>query len=124
MEDNALNREIAYEILSEYGFRIDTAENGKEAVDKVSASRPGTYDLVLMDIQMPVVDGYEATRAIRSLENPALAAIPIVAMTANAFDEDRRAAAECGMDGFLSKPIQIDKVFQTLRKVLERRWPI
>ena len=124
VEDNALNREIAYEILSEYGFRIDTAENGKEAVDKVSASRPGTYDLVLMDIQMPVVDGYEATRAIRSLENPALAAIPIVAMTANAFDEDRRAAAECGMDGFLSKPIQIDKVFQTLRKVLERRWPI
>lgn len=101
VEDNELNREIAFEILSEYGFMIDTAENGKEAVDMISSSKPGDYDLVLMDIQMPVMDGYEATRCIRKLKDRALAAIPIVAMTASAFDEDRKATAECGMNGFL-----------------------
>ena len=116
-EDNALNREIALEILSEYGFVIDTAENGAEAVEKVTASKLGDYDLVLMDIQMPIMDGYEATRCIRALEEPALAGIPIIAMTANAFDEDRRAAAECGMNGFLSKPINMEEVIQTLEKV-------
>ncbi|MGN0968484.1 MAG: response regulator [Oscillospiraceae bacterium] len=117
-EDNELNREIALEILSEYGFVIDTAENGAVAVEKVVAARPGYYDLVLMDIQMPVMNGYEATRTIRALEEPELANIPILAMTANAFDEDRRAAAECGMDGFLSKPIDIEEVIQTLQSVL------
>ena len=117
VEDNELNREIALEILSEYGFRIDTAENGAEAVEKIAASRPGDYDLVLMDIQMPVMDGYEATQAIRALADPALAEIPILAMTANAFDEDRKAAAECGMNGFLSKPIDIEEVIQALLRV-------
>ena len=117
VEDNALNREIALEILGEYGFRIDTAENGAESVEKVAASRPGDYDLVLMDIQMPVMDGYEATRAIRALEDPALAGIPILAMTANAFDEDRKAAAACGMNGFLSKPIDIEELIRTLESV-------
>lgn len=117
-EDNELNREIALEILGGYGFDIDTAENGAEALEKVALSKPGDYDLVLMDIQMPVMDGYEATRRIRALENPNLAAIPILAMTANAFDEDRRAAADCGMDRFLSKPINIDEMIQVLQEVL------
>ncbi len=118
VEDNELNREIAQEILSEYGFDIETAENGAAAVEKIVASAPGDCDLILMDIQMPVMNGYEATRAIRALENRALATIPIVAMTANAFDEDRKAAIESGMDGFLSKPIRIEEVIQLLRQTL------
>ena len=119
VEDNELNREIALEILGEYGFHMETAENGVVAVEKVADSKPGDYDLVLMDIQMPVMNGYEATQAIRALENPALAGIPILAMTANAFDEDRKAAVECGMNGFLSKPIQIEELIQTLQSVFE-----
>lgn len=119
-EDNELNREIAEEILKEYGFVIDTAENGAEAVEKLTASRPGDYDLVLMDIQMPILNGYEATRLIRELEEPALSGIPILAMTANAFDEDRKAAEECGMNGFLAKPIDIEEVIQTLKNVFGR----
>ena len=118
VEDNELNREIAFEILNEYGFIVDTAENGKKAVDKIAASKPGVYDLVLMDIQMPVMDGYEATRSIRALENKVLSSVPIVAMTANAFDEDRRATKACGMDGFISKPINIAEVIDTLHNVL------
>ncbi|MDD6040067.1 MAG: response regulator [Clostridia bacterium] len=116
-EDNELNREIALEILGEYGLDIDVAENGAEAVKKVVASKPGDYDLVFMDIQMPIMDGYEATRLIRALEDPALAAIPILAMTANAFDEDRKAAMECGMNGFLSKPISVEEIIQTLQNL-------
>lgn len=119
VEDNELNREIAYEILREYGFIIDTAENGSEALDKISASAPGDYDLVLMDIQMPIMDGYEATRRIRALENTALSSVPIVAMTANAFDDDRRAAAECGMNGFISKPINMQEVIKALQGVFD-----
>ena len=118
VEDNELNREIAQEILREYGFRVDTAENGAVAVEKVSTAAPGSYDLVLMDVQMPVMDGYEATRQIRALEDPALAGIPILAMTANAFDEDRRNAMESGMNGFLSKPIVIGDLVQELHKIL------
>ena len=118
VEDNALNREIAQEILREYGFRVDTAENGAVAVEKVSTAAPGSYDLVLMDVQMPVMDGYTATRQIRALEDPALAGIPILAMTANAFDEDRRNALESGMTGFLSKPIVIGDLVQELHKIL------
>ena len=119
VEDNELNREIAMEILGEYGFILDAAENGAVAVEKVANSAPGTYDLILMDIQMPVMDGYEATRRIRALENRKLAEIPILAMTANAFDEDRRAAEENDMDGFLAKPIQMEKVIHLLKQVLE-----
>ena len=118
VEDNALNREIAQEILREYGFRVDPAENGAVAVEKVSTAAPGSYDLVLMDVQMPVMDGYTATRQIRALENPALAGVPILAMTANAFDEDRRRAMESGMNGFLSKPIVIGDLVQELHKIL------
>ena len=118
VEDNALNREIAQEILREYGFRVDAAENGAVAVEKVSTAAPGSYDLVLMDVQMPVMDGYTATRQIRALEDPTLAGIPILAMTANAFDEDRRRAMESGMTGFLSKPIVIGDLVQELHKIL------
>ena len=118
VEDNELNREIAQEILREYGFRVDTAENGEVAVEKVSAAAPGSYDLVLMDVQMPVMDGYTATRKIRALDDPARAKLPILAMTANAFDEDRRNALESGMNGFLSKPIVIGDLVQELRKIL------
>ena len=118
VEDNELNREIAQEILCEYGFRVDTAENGAVAVEKVSTAAPGSYDLVLMDVQMPVMDGYTATRKIRALDDPARAKLPILAMTANAFDEDRRNALESGMNGFLSKPIVIGDLVQELRKIL------
>ena len=118
VEDNELNREIALEILREYGFRVDTAENGAVAVEKVSTAAPGSYDLLLMDVQMPVMDGYTATRQIRALDDPARAKLPILAMTANAFDEDRRNALESGMTGFLSKPIVIGDLVQELRKIL------
>ena len=115
VEDNELNREIAEELLKQYGFLVDIAENGAEAVEKVKNSAPGTYDLVLMDIQMPVMNGYEATEQIRALEDPALAKIRILAMTANAFDEDRKQALKCGMDGFLSKPIVMEELIRTLQ---------
>jgi len=119
VEDNELNSEIAVEILNEYGFLVDTAENGAEAVEKVKNSKPGNYDLVLMDVQMPVMNGYEATKQIRALDNPALAGITILAMTANAFDEDKKKALECGMDGFLSKPIVIEDLISILQKNLD-----
>ena len=114
VEDNELNSEIAVEILNEYGFLVDTAENGAEAVQKVRNSTSGSYDLVLMDVQMPIMNGYEATKQIRALDDPALAGITIFAMTANAFDEDRKKALECGMDGFLSKPIVIEELISIL----------
>ena len=119
-EDNELNSEIAVELLNEYGFLVDTAENGAETVEKVKNSKPGDYHLVLMDVQMPVMNGYEATKAIRALDNPALAGITILAMTANAFDEDRKKALECGMDGFLSKPIVIEELIAMLQKNLNQ----
>ena len=118
VEDNELNREIAQEILREYGFLVDLAENGAVAVEKVSTAAPGSYDLVLMDVQMPIMDGYTATRKIRALTDPARAKLPILAMTANAFDEDRRNALESGMNGFLSKPIVIGDLVQELHKIL------
>ena len=99
---------------------MEEAVNGAEAVQKVSASEPGYYDLVLMDIQMPVMNGYEAAQEIRGLSNPALAGIPIIAMTANAFTEDIRAAKEAGMNGHIAKPIDVPKMMETLRSVLRR----
>ena len=118
VEDNELNSEIAAEILSQYGFLVDTAKNGAEAVEKVQNSKPGDYDLVLMDVQMPVMNGYEATKRIRGLSDPALAKITILAMTANAFEEDKRKALECGMNGFLSKPVVIEELIGTLQNNL------
>ena len=118
VEDNELNSEIAVALLSEYGFRVDTAEDGAEAVEKVKNSTPGDYDLVLMDVQMPVMNGYEATERIRSLDDPSLAGITILAMTANAFDEDKKKALACGMNGFLSKPIVIEELISTLQNSL------
>ena len=115
VEDNELNSEIAVEILNEYGFLVDTAENGAAAVKKVKNSKPGKYDLVLMDVQMPVMNGYDATKQIRGLTDPALAGITILAMTANAFEEDKKKALECGMDGFLSKPIVIEELISALQ---------
>ena len=117
-EDNELNREIAVEVLNAYGFEADTAENGVIAVEKVVAAAPGQYDLILMDVQMHIMDGYTATHRIRELGNPALAGIPILAMTANAFDESRCKALESGMNGFLSKPIVIADLVQEMHKIL------
>ena len=119
VEDNELNSEITVEILNGYGCQVDTAENGAEAVEKIKNSKPGNYDLVLMDVQMPVMNGYEATKQIRALNDPVLAGITIIAMTANAFDEDRRKALECGMDGFLTKPIVIEELMDILQKNLD-----
>ena len=118
VDDNELNREIARDILEEEGCIVaDIAENGAIAVEKVHSSPPGTFDLVLMDVQMPVMDGYEATRRIRSLEDPLLAAVPIVAMTANAFDEDRRNALAAGMNAHLAKPIDVPRLVSTLAEI-------
>jgi signal transduction histidine kinase/CheY-like chemotaxis protein len=113
-EDNVLNREIAEVILSEYGFEVETAEDGEKAVDMVVKAQPGYYDLVLMDIQMPKMDGYAATVAIRAINNPVKAATPVVAMTANAFDEDKKKALSIGMDGYVAKPIDVPKLIDTL----------
>ena len=117
-EDNELNREIPVAILHEYGFLIDTAENGAVAVEKIRTSDPGRYDLVLMDVQMPVMDGCTATQRIRALKDPARAAVPIVAMTANVFEEERKRAFDCGMNGFLSKPIVIEELVDVLKDII------
>ncbi|MBQ4004501.1 MAG: response regulator, partial [Firmicutes bacterium] len=117
-EDNEINREIACAILTDAGFAVDTAENGQVAVGMLEGSTPGTYDAVLMDIQMPVMDGFEASKAIRSLPDAALAAVPIIAMTANAFAEDVAAERAAGMDGHISKPLNQQDMFRTLDEIL------
>ena len=117
-EDNMVNMEIAGMILEQMGFEVDRAENGQIAVDMIRESEPGTYDLILMDIQMPVMDGYEATRQIRLLEDPLKAQIPIVAMTANTFAEDVRAAENAGMQGHIAKRMDIAAMVKTLSEVI------
>jgi len=118
VEDNELNQEIAVEILKEAGFSVDVADDGVVAVERMKTAEQGQYDLILMDIQMPVMDGYEATRQIRALENPDIACIPILAMTANAFQEDKKAAIEAGMDGHIAKPIDVSKLFGILGEII------
>ena len=117
-EDNEINREIALELLEERGFTVDAVENGQEAVEKLRAAKPGDYDAVLMDVQMPVMNGYDATRAIRGMADPAIAGLPIIAMTANAFAEDVAAAKAAGMDAHIAKPLDVEKLMQTLAQLL------
>lgn len=118
VEDNEINVEIETEILEKAGFCIEIAENGSIAVEKVKKSEPGEYALVLMDIQMPVMDGYTATRSIRKLQEQQLASIPILAMTANAFDEDKRAAFEAGMNAHIAKPVNVEILMEHLKKFI------
>ena len=118
VEDNELNQEIAVEILQGAGFVVEVADDGEAAVERMEQSAPGQYDLILMDIQMPIMNGYEATEKIRALGDPRVAGIPIIAMTANAFDEDRRAALEAGMNGHIAKPIDIPKLMELLQDLL------
>ncbi|MBD5647618.1 MAG: response regulator [Desulfovibrio sp.] len=119
-EDNAMNQEIAVEFLTGAGYEVDVAVNGREAVEMLSAAPPLTYDVVLMDVQMPVLDGYGATQAIRSLEDPRLATVPIIALTANSFEEDRQEALRRGMNGHIAKPIDFKLLFATLERLLAR----
>ena len=118
VEDNAINMEIALMILTQAGFEVETAENGQIALDRVREAEPGHFSAVLMDIQMPVMDGYAATRAIRALEDPVRAATPIIAMTANAFREDERAAEAAGMQAHIAKPLDIVRMMATIQEVL------
>lgn len=118
VDDNALNREIAHELLMEMNLQVEEASDGKEAVEVIAGSAPGFFDAVLIDIQMPVMNGYEATKKIRELDTPELAQIPIIAMTANAFDEDKQNAFEAGMNAHLAKPINPKEVAKTLSQFI------
>ena len=120
VEDNELNREIALEILKEAGFVVDTAEDGAVAVQKIEQAAPGQYDLILMDIQMPNLDGYEAARQIRALPDAEKASIPIFAMTANAFEEDRQNALAAGMNGHIAKPLDVPHLLRVLADALKK----
>jgi CheY-like chemotaxis protein len=114
VEDNELNREIATEILDDHGFNVAIAENGSIAVDIISGAREKDIDVILMDIQMPIMDGYEATKMIRGMKNTKLANVPIIAMTANAFEEDKKLAMDVGMNGYIAKPIDIPKLLKII----------
>ncbi len=117
-EDNELNQEIAAEILGDAGFTTEIAGNGKIAVEMLEKSEPGYYQIVLMDVQMPLMNGYEAAKAIRELPDRTLSRIPILAMTANVFEEDRQEALRCGMNGHIAKPLNMEVLFETLNMVL------
>ena len=118
-EDNEVNREIAVLILSQAGFIVDTVQDGQAALETIASSQPGYYQAILMDIQMPVMDGYTATRRIRSLPDPQLSSIPIIAMTANAFSEDRQAAKDAGMQAHISKPLDVGQMMKAIQNVLD-----
>ena len=120
VEDNELNREIATAIMEEIGLDVDVAEDGTDAVNIMSSERGSNYDLIFMDIQMPKMDGYTATREIRTLNNPKCASIPIIAMTANAFEEDRKKAIKSGMNGHIAKPISSDVILENLNQIFGR----
>lgn len=117
-EDNSLNSEILLFMLKELGAEVLLVENGKRAVEEFQRSDPGTYDCILLDIMMPVMDGYEASRMIRSLNRPDAAKIPIIALTANAFAEDAIKSAEAGMNAHITKPIDADKLKECMMKLL------
>ena len=121
VEDNELNREIATELLKSVGFILDEAENGSQAVQMVNDSPAGYYKVILMDVMMPVMNGYESTKKIRSLEDKAKANVPIIAMTANAFEEDKNQAIECGMDKFVSKPFDINDLLVKLKEMIDMK---
>ncbi len=121
VDDNIANLEIETEILQGMGFIVETAINGSIAVEKMGLSSPGDYDLILMDIQMPVMDGWDATKNIRSLKDPAQSRIPIIALSADAFDSDRQMSIECGMDAHLTKPIDVPLLLETIAKTLHAR---
>ena len=121
VEDNEINQEIAKAILEEAGFVIDIADDGTVAVDKMEGAKQDTYDLILMDIQMSRMNGYDATRAIRAMQDPVKSKIPIVAMTANAFEEDKQLALDAGMNGHVAKPIEVEKLMETLIDILSKK---
>lgn len=118
MDDVELNREIATAVIEDVEMEVETAENGKDAVEMIAKSKDGYYDIVRMDVMMPIMNGYEATQEIRKLENRKLANIPIIAMTANAFEEDRIATLKAGMNDHLAKPIQVEKLYEMMMKYL------
>ncbi len=120
VEDNELNAEIAQCLLEERDFQVDCVHDGAQAVERVRSTPPGTYDVILMDIMMPVMDGLEATRAIRAMEREDCRAIPIIAMSANAFDDDLKKSVACGMNGHLSKPVEVERLYQVLHQVLRQ----
>ena len=117
MEDNEINREIAKLLLEESGFIVDEAVDGAVAVEKIRAASPGQYDLILMDIQMPIMGGYEATRQIRALESP-LASIPIIALSANNMEEDRRNSIDAGMNHHVGKPFDVRNLLDVIAQFL------
>ena len=120
VEDNELNREIATAIIEKIGLEVDIAEDGTDAVNMMSSAESRKYDLIFMDIQMPKMDGYTATREIRTLDDPKCANIPIIAMTANAFEEDRKKAIKAGMNGHIAKPISADAILENLEQIFGR----
>lgn len=117
-DDNFLTREMTKSVLEDAGFIVDTAEDGQEELQMLCAATPNHYDLIISDVQMPVMNGHEATRAIRALDNPLLASIPIIALSADYFDEDVQAALECGMDAHLAKPLDIQALLGVLSTIL------
>ncbi len=121
VEDNELNAEIAQCLLEERNFEVDCVGDGAQAVERIRTTEPGTYDVILMDIMMPVMNGLDATRAIRGMEREDCHTIPIIAMSANAFDDDLKRSVECGMNGHLSKPVEVEKLYQTLDRVIRER---
>ncbi len=121
VDDNDINLEIESEILNGLGFLTETAVDGSIAVEKVKNSKPGEYAFVLMDIQMPVMNGWQAAKAIRELDNPKLARIPIIALSANAFESDKRASIESGMDAHLEKPLDVPALLETIAKTIHQR---
>ncbi len=121
VEDNELNAEIAQCLLEERNFEVDCVGDGAQAVERIRSTEPGTYDVILMDIMMPVMNGLDATRAIRGMEREDCHTIPIIAMSANAFDDDLKKSVECGMNGHLSKPVEVEKLYQMLDRVIRER---